>query len=122
MTDKLKVRSSSGDLTRQIRERKSKSVYSKLVFRKIVLQAIRDLCWADRKVAQDAARYVNSEVIDSHIAAAGYPVELKQALIDVIGLSPIQTKVACNAIISELKKTPVLPGSTDHKITGRDNQ
>jgi len=74
----------------------------KLVYSKVINQAIKDLVCNHVDDRDSAAKYLKSKVFVSHCHKAGYPSGLQDALDEMLLLSLPEQKVVAQMVMDEL--------------------
>tara|TARA_R100001510_G_C7632724_1_gene191328 strand:- start:1104 stop:1346 length:243 start_codon:yes stop_codon:yes gene_type:complete len=75
----------------------------KLVYGKVIFQAIRDLIGTRSQEKVDAIRYLQSPAFLNHCEIAGYPAGLQDALDEMLMLSWPEQQVVAQMVMDELK-------------------
>ena len=75
----------------------------KLVYGKVIFQAIRDLIGAQSQEKADAIKYLQSPAYIYHCEIAGYPAGLQDALDEMLLLSRPEQQVVARMVMDELK-------------------
>ena len=73
---------------------------------KMIGQAIRDLGDRSTNDYETALAYVRSDKFITDCEEARYPIELRDALDEMVQLSDVEKRVVIRDIMRELKKTP----------------
>ena len=74
----------------------------KIVYGKVIGQAIKDLVCNHQHDREAAVKYLKSEAFIDHCQMAGYPVELRDALDEMLSLSRPQQKVVAQLVMEKL--------------------
>jgi hypothetical protein len=90
-------------LTRKTLGQKYMSDTYKMVYGKVIFQAIRDLIGTQPQEKADAIRYLQSPAFLSHCEIAGYPVGLQDALDEMLLLSQTEQQVVARMVMEELR-------------------
>ena len=75
----------------------------KLVYGKVIFQAIRDLIGAQSQEKADAIKYLQSPAFIHHCEIAGYPAGLQDALDEMLMLSWPEQQVVARMVMDELR-------------------
>ena len=75
----------------------------KLVYGKVIFQAIRDLIGAKSQEKADAIKYLQSPAFLHHCDVAGYPDGLQDALDEMLLLSKPEQQIVAQMVMDELK-------------------
>jgi hypothetical protein len=89
-------------LTRKTLGQKYMSDTYKMVYGKVIFQAIRDLVGGQSQEKADAIKYLQSPVFLAHCEIAGYPVGLQDALDEMLLLSQTEQRVVARMVMEEL--------------------
>jgi|TARA_R100001480_G_scaffold142781_1_gene140385 hypothetical protein len=74
----------------------------KIVYGKVIGQAIKDLVCNHQHDREAAVKYLKSEAFIDHCQMAGYPDELRDALDEMLSLSRPQQKVVAQLVMEKL--------------------
>ena len=74
----------------------------RIIYSKVINQAIRDLVSSHAEDRGDAAKYLKSPAFTSHCHTAGYPSGLQDALDEMLLLSLPEQKVVAQMVMEEL--------------------
>ena len=75
----------------------------KMVYGKVIFQAIRDLIGNQPQERADAIKYLQSPAFLSHCEIAGYPAGLQDALDEMLMLSWPEQQVVARMVMDELR-------------------
>ena len=83
----------------------------KLVYTKVIGQAIKDLVCNHDSDRKAAVKYLKSNAFMNHCDMAGYPAELRDTLNEMLFLSRPQQRLVAELVMEELgKKKPLREG------------
>ena len=74
----------------------------KIVYGKVIGQAIKDLVCNYQPDREAAVKYLKSEAFNDHCQIAGYPDGLRDALDEMLSLSRPQQKVVAQLVMEKL--------------------
>ena len=74
--------------------------------RAVILLTIRDLSRGNADRVEEIKQYLFSPVFDRDLQASGYPVELRDTLIDAVVVSGVERFVVCRDTYNLLKPMP----------------
>ena len=74
----------------------------KIVYGKVIGQAIKDLVCNHQHDRESAVKYLKSEAFIDHCQMAGYPDELRDALDEMLSLSRPQQKFVAQLVMEKL--------------------
>jgi len=74
----------------------------KIVYSKVIIQAIKDLVCNQQADRDAAVKYLKSPVFLKHCRMAGFPSGLQDALDEMLLLSRAQQKVVAQLVMEEL--------------------
>lgn len=76
----------------------------KIVYSKVIFQAIKDLVCNHQDDREAAIKYLKSPAFINHCYIAGFPVGLQDALDEMLLLSRTQQKVVARMVMEELSQ------------------
>lgn len=76
----------------------------KIVYSKVIFQAIKDLVCNHHDDREAAIKYLKSPAFLNHCYIAGFPVGLQDALDEMLLLSRTQQKVVARMVMEELSQ------------------
>jgi|TARA_R100000482_G_scaffold107873_1_gene50217 hypothetical protein len=74
----------------------------KIVYSKVIFQAIKDLVGSQQSDREAAIKYLKSPVFPKHCRVAGFPAELQDALDEMLLLSRTQQRIVAQLVMEEL--------------------
>ncbi len=74
----------------------------KIVYSKVILQAIKDLVCSQHSDREAAIKYLKSPAFLQHCRMAGFPAGLQDALDEMLLLSRTQQKIVAQLVMEEL--------------------
>lgn len=79
-------------------------VVSMIMARYIIKQAIKDIASRESRHIRSAQRYVRSRAFMNHLGLAGYPVELRDTLLEMVLVSKPQRRYMRREILRVLER------------------